>query len=193
MVRQAYWKTLISVLLVASTGYAQTYNILPNPEAPGHDYFNPEEGSSSVTYRDLVTTAHTDKILGWVQRGRLQDAINDIVYTLDRFANHPKGLQMASMVSTLIKKPSLATYYFERAVKMYPQYAITHAQYGAYLLSTGNVDGAISRLRVAVESDSNSAAAYALLARAYVKKGDSQAARDAAAKAKELGYDTVTQ
>jgi predicted Zn-dependent protease len=188
MIRRLYWKTLVAVVLYASTGYGQTYQISPNPQAPGYDYFNPEPGGSSTTYRDLVTSAHTDKILGWVQNGRMQDAINDVVYTLDRFANHPKGLQMAGMVATMIKRPSLATYYFERAVKIYPQYAITHAQYGAYLLNAGDIDDAIARLKVVTEGDFKSPGAYALLARAYTKKGDLEAAQQAAAKARELGY-----
>ena len=63
-----------------------------------------------------MTIAHTEKILGWIQK-MMHDAINDVIYTLDRFANHPKGLQLAVIVATLIKKPSLATIILKELLK----------------------------------------------------------------------------
>jgi Tfp pilus assembly protein PilF len=132
--------------------------------------------------------AHTDKILEWIRKGDMTTAVYDVRYTLDRFANHTKGLQMAGIVATLTKKPSLAVYYFERALKLYPQYAITHAQYGAYLLNIGKIDVALARLKEAVDLDPKFAGAYALMAKAYTKNGNSELALQAAEKARELGY-----
>jgi predicted Zn-dependent protease len=167
--------------------YAQDVKAVPCAGVgPGLDYFTVSD--SNKNYLALVTSAHTDKILDFIREGKMQAAINDVVYTLDRFPNHPKGLQLASAVAKIANTPSLASCYFERAVKLYPQYAITHAQYGAYLIGSGQLDGGISRLKQAVEIDPKLAAAYALLAKAYNQTGKSDLAREAADKARELGY-----
>jgi Tfp pilus assembly protein PilF len=194
MVRLVAVKIFLIMFLCTSAGYAEQYKIAPSPNAPGFDYFtspevpSPEQPANSRTYRNLITSAHTDKIPGWIQQGRMQDAINDVVYTLDRFANHPKGLQLAAMVASIIKRPSLAVYYFDRALKLYPQHAITYAQYGAYLIGSGQTDAGIEQLKEAVERDQKLAGAYALLAKAYTKNGNLDLAREAAEKARDLGY-----
>jgi Tfp pilus assembly protein PilF len=95
---------------------------------------------------------------------------------------------MAGVVSQLIKKRSLAVYYFERALKLYPRYAITHAQYGAYLVGIGETEAGIGRLKEAIEIDPKLTAAYVVLAKAYNKVGNLDLAQQAAEKARDLGY-----
>ena len=181
-------KILFVILLTCSLGYTQD-NQQPTPEtAPSHDYFTAHEVTSTKGYLDNLTLNHTDKILGYIRENKIDAATFDVKYTLDRFANHPKGLQMAIVVSRLTKQPSLAVVYFESALKLYPQYAITYAQYGTFLLGNGQVDVAIVRLKQAVGIDPTMAGAYVLLARAYTKKGNNELASEAAEKARTLGF-----
>jgi len=181
-------KILCVILLTCSPAYTQG-NQLPTPEtAPPHDYFTAHEVASTKGYLDNLTLNHTDKILGYIRENKMDAAILDVKYTLDRFANHPKGLQMAIIVSRLSKQTSLAVFYFERALKLYPQHAITYAQYGMFLLGSGQVDAAIARLKQAVEIDTKMVGAYALLAKAYSKHGDTELAVQAAEKARALGF-----
>ena len=135
-----------------------------------------------------VTKYHVDKAYGWIRDGRLNDAIEDLKYTLDRFPNHPKALQTMGLVSQLTKKPAMASTYYQKALTQYPQYAMTHAQYGQYLLSIGDIDKAIESLKRSIEIDPKLVGSYVLLAHAYSKQGNSELASEAAARAKELGY-----
>jgi superkiller protein 3 len=90
-------------------------------------------------------------------------------------------------VSRIRKEPSLAIPFYAKALQLYPQYAITHAQYGSYLTDIGQVEQGIVALKKAVEIDPKLALAYDWLARAYAKSGDLELSRQAAEKAKELG------
>jgi len=114
--------------------------------------------------------------------------MDNIKYSLDRFPNHPIALQQLSEVSQLMKNTSLGVKYFERAVTLFPQYALTRAQYGLFLVSINEVAGGIERLKQAIEIDPKHPAGYAGLAHAYAKKGDLEEARAAAKKARELGF-----
>jgi predicted Zn-dependent protease len=98
------------------------------------------------------------------------------------------SLQQLSMLAQMTKNISLGVSYFERAIALFPQYALTHAQYGLFLVSTNNVDAGIEHLKQSVAMEPKLAAGYAGLAHAYVKKGDMTKAREAADKARELGF-----
>src|SRR5262249_17285920 len=113
--------------------------------------------------------------------------IADCKYTLDRIANHPKGLALTGMVARLTKNPSFAILYYQRALKWYPQYAITHAQYGGFLVDIGNTKAGIAELQKSIEMDPNLALGHQLLMKAYVKAGSPELARQAAERAKETG------
>ncbi|HWP23820.1 MAG TPA: hypothetical protein VNM15_06495 [Candidatus Binatia bacterium] len=89
----------------------------------------------------------------------------------------------------MAKKTAIAVTYFERAIALFPQYAITRAQYGLFLVSINDVDGGIENLKRSVEMDPKLAMGYVGLARAYEKKGDLEHAREAAKKARELGFE----
>jgi Tfp pilus assembly protein PilF len=97
----------------------------------------------------------------------MNDAIEDFKYTLDRFPNHPEALQLMSTVAQITKVPSLANNYFEKAISMFPQYALTRAQYGLFLVSIGKMDAGIEKLKESTEVDSKFAGGYAGLAHAY--------------------------
>ncbi len=151
------------------------------------DYFTaPQEGQA--LYRDTATQHHVDVVPGWLRQGRINDAIADLKYTLERFPNHPKALQYMGLVSKLTNNTEMAIAYYQQALSLYPQYAVTHAQYGQYLLSIGIIDKAIESLKRSIAIEPKSATSYALLAQAYSKQGNSELASEAAARAKELGY-----
>lgn len=152
-----------------------------------HDYFTADQDGVGQ-YMRIVESAHVVTIPRWLSQNRVGDAMSDIRYTLDRFPNHPVSLQQLSMVAQMMKNRALAVGYFERAIKLFPQYALTHAQYGLYLASTGDADAGIGELNQAIEIDPKLPAGYAGLAHALMKKGDVGRAREAAQKARELGF-----
>jgi predicted Zn-dependent protease len=150
------------------------------------DYFTADHTYGS--YLTILESAHVNNIPGLINRGQLNGALGDIRYALDRFPNHPVSLQQLSMVAQLTKNTALATSYFERAVSLYPQYALTRAQYGLFLVSINNVDAGIEKFNQSIEIEPKLPAAYAGLAHAYAKKGNITKAREAAGKARELGF-----
>ena len=170
--------TIIFLLFGHSSAYAQSPNF--------QDYFTADQGPAS--YLKILESAHVRTIPKWLNEGRMNNALGDIRYTLDRFPNHPVSLQQLSMVAQMTKNTALAVSYFERATTLFPQYALTQAQYGLFLVSVNNVDAGIEHLKKSVEMEPKLPAGYAGLAHAYAKKGDLEQAREAAKKARELGF-----
>jgi predicted Zn-dependent protease len=160
---------------------------------PGYDYFGKyDEGTRRYMY--LVEQAHLDSshvkkpVMQLIQEQSYNHAFGELKYVLDRIPNHPRALQIVSFLSRVTKKQAVAVGYFEKALSLYPQYAITHAQYGSFLMEIGNLDGGIEKVKQATELDPKLAAGYALLAKGYAKQGKSELAQEAAVKAKDLGY-----
>lgn len=153
-----------------------------------HDYFIAGQNPELQHYLALVESAHTNKAVDWIQQGRVPDAIADLKYTLERFPNHPKGLLLMGLVAKLSGNSTLALPYYERALRLFPQHAMTYAQYGAYLVDIGRSDIGIAKLLQAVEMDPQSGPAYGWLAKAYAKTGKLDLAQRAAARARELGF-----
>lgn len=166
-----------------SIASAQTQTIADDS---GQDYFTTKK--CEQCYLTIVEGAHVRSISRWLSQGRINDALADIRYTLDRFPNHPVSLQQLGMIAQMVKNNGLAVNYFERAVTLYPQYALTRAQYGLFLVSINDVDGGIAKFNQAIEIDPKLSVGYAGLAHGYAKKGDLEQARAAAQKARELGF-----
>ena len=171
---------LVVILLSSRLAHAQL------PTIAGQDYFTADKSPGS--YLTIMESAHVVVIPNWISQGRLDNAIGDIKYSLDRFPNHPISLQQLGLVAQMTKNISLAVTYFERAIALFPQYALTRAQYGLFLVGINYVDAGIERLKQSVEMDPKLPAGYAGLAHAYAKKGASEQAREAAKKARELGF-----
>lgn len=110
----------------------------------------------------------------------------DWKYTLKVFPNHPGALQAMGYNAILKNDPETGIYYFERALKLYPQYALTHAQYGSYLVDLGRLEEGIARLKRAISMDPKLLSAHFWLAEAYSKSGMSDLARQEAEEAKKL-------
>ena len=196
MVRLFILKALLFVLLCFSLGYAQDHVVLAFHGPRGtldHDYFDQSSEARQLLY--LVETAHLNPcphnprgVFGDIAMGKYQYAIADLIYTLDRFVNHPKALQLMGSLAELTNGPSLAIPYYQRALKLYPQYALTHAQFGVYLVDTGHINSGTAELKKAIEINPNLAIAYAWLASAYSRNGNLESARQAAERARALGY-----
>jgi predicted Zn-dependent protease len=165
--------------------------VIPIQDAnqPMYDYFDAARDPAVKQALQAVERYHmTKEVLQNIGSGKYQYALGDIDFTLRYFPNHPMGLQLLTTVASLTKNRALAIRYFEKAIGLYPSHAITHAQYGWYFVTIGDVDNGIQKLKHAVEVDPKLTAGYVWLAQAYEKKGDSQLAREARERAKELGY-----
>jgi predicted Zn-dependent protease len=160
--------------LLVSTAYAQ------------QDYFTADKCGNC--YLTIMEGAHVRTIPDWIKKGRLDNAMGDVRYSLDRFPNHPVALQQLSMLAQLTKQTVVAVGYFERAITLFPQYALTRSQYGVFLLSIDRVDAGLASLKEAIAIEPTLSVGYAGLAHAYFKKGNIDEARAAAGKARELGF-----
>ena len=109
-------------------------------------------------------------------------------YVLDRFPNHPKALAIMGDLSKMMDDDLMGIFYYERAIRLYPQYAITHFQYGAFLMDIGKIDEAITEFQKAKDIEPNVAEPYHMLSIAHMKKGDIELAKEFEKKAQSLGY-----
>lgn len=162
-----------------------------NPNAPTNtdlDYFNPTNDPHIKWLIADQKHHHLDRAVIRIREGDYNRALRELRFLLTGFVNHPHGLALLGVVAKLVKNPSLAVPHYERALKIYSQYAVTHAQYGSYLVDIGYLQAGIAKLKKAVEMNPKLAPAHAWLAKAYSLKGDSEQAKMAAAKARELGY-----
>jgi predicted Zn-dependent protease len=98
-------------------------------------------------------------------------AQNDLLYTLRKFPNHPRALHMLGELGKATQDYGLPIVHFEKAIKLFPQYAYTHAQYGEYLVEIGAVKAGISELKDAIRIDPNLVLAQAWLDKAYERIG----------------------
>jgi predicted Zn-dependent protease len=160
-----------------------------------HDYFTAQANPGVKQYLTQVENNHLYKspnnprgLVGNIAEGKYPSAVGGLNYILERFPNHPRALELAGVLAKISKNTSLAIPYFENAVRSYPQYALTHAQYGKYLSEVNHIDEGITRLKKAIELDPKLVHSYVWLAKAFAKKGDMKLARETAEQARELGY-----
>lgn len=153
-----------------------------------HDYFSRETDGHLKWLINDIETYHLKPGLRHYAEGDLKRAMSDIDYVLVRIVNHPQALSLAVLLSKASKNSAWADRYFQHALKLYPAYALTHAQYGKYLLEIAQFEVAIERLKKAVAIDPKLIAGYVWLAEAYSKSGDVKLAREAADNARSLGY-----
>ena len=139
-------------------------------------------------YLGLVEQHHLDKVIGFIREERYSDAMTEIKWTLDRFYNHPKALALSETVATLTGVPALPGHFYGHALEVYPQYPLTHAQYGRYLVEIGQKEKGVASLERSVKMDSELVTGYIWLAEAYQKTGNRELARKAADRARSLGY-----
>jgi tetratricopeptide (TPR) repeat protein len=102
--------------------------------------------------------------------GELEYALGDLKYVLLVFPNHPRALHLMTQVCKAMKDSTTPIDYFEKAIRLFPQQPYTYAQYGAYLLSTGETDAGIARLQDALRLNPNMTYALGLMAEAQKKQ-----------------------
>ncbi len=175
---------------------SQVYRVTHDPRGPtfSHDYFNP----NTRQLLQLVNSAHTSQILPKIKnalvapenlkKGWLNGSLSEVDYTLARIVNHPKALALAAPLGKLLGRPNLPVKYYQRALKLYPQHAITHAQFGDFLIGIGEIDAGIKRLEIAQKVNPKLAVVYGWLAWAYHKKGDAEIAKKYIQIAKEKKF-----
>ena len=159
------------------------------------DYFTANQTFETKRLLNQVNQNHMDRsslnskgVLGLVSENRYKDAKGELDYALGRFPNYPRALMLLGMVAKLAKEPSWPIAYYEKALKLFPQYAVTHAQYGNYLVDIKQMEPGIAKLRDAIQIDPNLVVGHVWLARAYYQAGNAELGRQAAEKARELGY-----
>ena len=152
------------------------------------DYFNPRGNAHIKWLINDMNRAHLQPAIRNIGAGRLKNAKDDLNYILIRFINHPQALALAALVAIASKDSTWAMQHYERALNLYPQYALTHAQYGKYMADIDMVDRGLEKLKKAAEMDPNLAATHVWLAAAYAKSGNAELAQEAAEKARSLGY-----
>jgi tetratricopeptide (TPR) repeat protein len=158
------------------------------PDAQGvveRDYFDPKYRLELVT----VEKYHLTKETFWqeFESKRYHYALGELKFVLRHFPNHPKALQLMELVAKMTNQPHLVIPYYEKAVRLFPQHALTHAQYGNYLVDTGQAEKGIGRLQRAIEIDPKLTVTYYWLWDAYTRTGNREMAQQIAEKAKELG------
>lgn len=157
-------------------------------EVVERDYFRADEDPAWRQQLNINNAHHTDMVLERLRQGNNSLAMEEAKFTLRYWPNHPRALILMEVIARATRAPSLPIPYYEKAVRQYPQYAVTHAQYGHYLVEIESVDEGIMQLQQAVEIDPMLGAAHAWLAEAYLKAGKRKLARKSAEQARELGY-----
>lgn len=169
----------------------QTYQEVETPVSVEElDYFT-AGNDPHATYRlTRVEMDHfSEETFGWKFRSGFHvGAAAELQFILSYFPNHPKALSLMTTIATLWGKPLLPLKYFQKALQLFPQHALTHAQYGTYLVNIGMIEEGISSLKKALEMDPTLPSAHAALAKAYSQTKNAQLAREEARKARELGW-----
>ncbi len=133
------------------------------------------------TWLVLVERGHaSEPTWAFYRAGRYTDALSDCKYTLARFANHPGALFLLGEIAKQTQQPYMPIEYFEAALKLYPQRAYTHAQYGRYLIEIGGTSAGIAELREALRLDPNQLQARVWLADAVGMGRNTPAPNDSA-------------
>ena len=96
--------------------------------------------------------------------GDLKQALDNLKYVLLVFPNHPRALHLMTIICKTMQDSTTPIVYFEKAIRLFPTEAYTQAQYGAYLLATGEREAASSRLKEALRLNPNLTYALGLMA-----------------------------
>lgn len=151
------------------------------------DYFAPKDQEYTNLLYNLEKY-HFAKDNFWksLAEGKYGLAIEDLDYLLRYFPNHPDALLMLGRIAKTTKRFSLPIPYFENALKLFPQHAVTQYRYGEYLVDIGLYEEGIIPLEKAVALDPGMSEAHAALGRAYSKLGKRELSREEAEKARIL-------
>jgi len=128
------------------------------------DYYSVDFDPKLKAWLVLVDKNHVnDRVWSAFRAGQYSIALDDTKYALERFPNHPRALALMGEIGRAMGQlsPSIAAY--ELALKLYPQYAFTHAQYGHFLVEIGAPGAGAAELREALRLNPSLVAARAWL------------------------------
>ncbi len=157
-------------------------------EGQAWDYFTMSQTPMGAAFLTAANNAHLRRLHLWITQGSRKDSLSEIRYILIRIPNHPRALVMAELIEKLFKKEKFALTAYKKALNIYPQYALTHAQYGRYLTKIGKRSEGIKSLQQAIQMDPKLAVGHAWLAMAYQRDGQKDLAKSSGQIAKKLGY-----
>ncbi|HEX5030736.1 MAG TPA: methyltransferase domain-containing protein [Candidatus Eisenbacteria bacterium] len=177
-------RALAIILLGASLAASSTL-VLLGPRAASAQESQGEQGDAWLNrnYFARRTDGFTQELLANAERnhlaqenfwskyksGELDRALGDLKYVLLVFPNHPRALHLMTLICRTMKDSTTPIVYFEKAVRTFPNEPYTFAQYGAYLISTGDTEQGIARLKDALRLNPNLTYALGLLAEAQKK------------------------
>jgi tetratricopeptide (TPR) repeat protein len=114
--------------------------------------------------------------------GNKAQAFGELKYVLWVFPNHPRALHLLGMLARETKQPAVPIAFYEKALRLFPDRAYTRAQYGAYLVDSGEKMQGILQLEQALKMDPTM-----LTARAWLDKARRSIGMDAGANAPASG------
>ncbi len=157
-------------------------------EGQSWDFFTMHQTSAGASFLKAANNAHLRRLHLYTTKGNQKQSLSEINYLLIRVPNHPRVLLMAEVVEKLFKQKDFALKAYKEALNLYPQHALTHAQYGRYLSKIGKRGEGINRLKQAIKIDPKLAISYAWLSEAYYLAGQKDAAESSGKLARKLGY-----
>lgn len=125
------------------------------PDRP-NDYYRVDSDPASRMLLGTVERYHLAKSNFWAnyRGGHYTYAQADLIYTLRLFPNHPRALYLLEALAEKTGDRGYPLAFYERALRIFPQYPITRARYGRYLASIGQREAGIVELRHAIQADS---------------------------------------
>lgn len=157
-------------------------------EGQAWNFFTMHQTSSGAAFLKAINNAHLRSLHLWITQGSKKKSLTEIHYILLRVPNHPRALLMAEVIEKLFKKRNFALRAYKKALNRYPQYALTHAQYGRYLSKIGKREKGIESLEQAIKLNPKLALSHAWLSEAYYLEGKKDSAESSGQLARKLGY-----
>ena len=184
------FSVILILLFVVNASFALPRPGEAQPNWVDKNYFAKSKDTRTAKLLDNVERNHFSKhnYLKFFLSGDYESAIGELWYVLWVFPNHPKALRQLELLSKKTGQYHLPLKFYSYALKLYPQYAITYAQFGSYLVDMGKVKKGIQILKKALKIDPKLILGHVWIAKAYHKLGSLEQAQRSYNKAKRLGY-----
>jgi tetratricopeptide (TPR) repeat protein len=145
----------------------------------GTDYFRRDDRANQLLFN--IERFHLSEETFWTKyrEHHFLEARADITFALRYFPNHPRALYLMEIAEKAMGKPEGAIPFYERALRLFPEYPFTRAQYGTYLVRIGARAAGIAELRAALAVDSTLIQARIALDQALSAPTDSGLGRSA--------------
>ena len=145
---ERFWLLLVICLIVIFSGVVWGQDL----ERTASDYFSYSPNHEIIRWAEKYHL-NRQKFFARLKEGQYVYALDELHIVLDYLPNHPKALFLLQVTAPLAKKPRDVIYRYERAIHLYPQHAITHAQFGLYLVGNQQVAKGIVHLKEAISLD----------------------------------------